>query len=169
MKEIVYNHDNIKESDVEEIVIRVKAVIINSKNELMLGYCDNTYQFPGGHLEENETLEEGLIREVKEETGIDIRDYDLKPFEKIAYYTNNYRNTGKTRKNELYFYLIKTDESYDENKMNLDVFEKDNNYIIKMIPLSNVEGVLIKSIPDNPINKIIVEEMLTVLKEVKEM
>ena len=24
----------------------------------MLGYCDNTYQFPGGHLEENETLEE---------------------------------------------------------------------------------------------------------------
>ena len=156
MKEVVYNHDNIKESDVEEIVIRVKAVIINSKNELMLGYCDNTYQFPGGHLEENETLEEGLIREVKEETGIDIKDYDLEPFEKITCYTNNYRNTGKTR----------TDESYDENKMNLDVFEKDNNYIIKMIPLSNVKDVLIKSIPDNPINKIIVEEMLTVLEEV---
>lgn len=28
--------------------------------------------FPGGHVEEKETLEESVIREVKEETGLDI-------------------------------------------------------------------------------------------------
>lgn len=166
MKEVVYNHDNIKDENVDEIVTRVKAVIINSNNQLMLGYCDNTYQFPGGHLKENESLENGLIRELKEETGIDISDFDLNPFMRMIYYTDNYRNTGKIRKNLLYFYLIKTDKKPIIENTNLDDFEKDNNYEIKMIDLDKVKDILIKSIPDNPINKIIVEEMLTVLKEV---
>ena len=30
--------------------------------------------FPGGHVEKNETLEASVIREVKEETGLDIRN-----------------------------------------------------------------------------------------------
>ena len=167
MKEIIYNHDNIRENNVDETVVRVKAVIINSKKELMLGYCDKTYQFPGGHLEKNESLTEGLIREIKEETGIDLSDYNLTPFKKIIYYVKNYRNTKKTRKNELYFFLIKTDEIFNKEKTNLDKFEKENNYTIKMFPLDKVKSILIKSIPDNPINKIVVEEMLEVLKEIK--
>lgn len=32
---------------------------------------------PGGHLEWGETLEEGLIREIKEETGLDINIIEL--------------------------------------------------------------------------------------------
>jgi len=31
------------------------------------------YTFPGGGLEEGETLEEGVIREIKEEFGIDVK------------------------------------------------------------------------------------------------
>ena len=30
--------------------------------------------FPGGHVEENETLTEAVIREIKEETGLEISD-----------------------------------------------------------------------------------------------
>ena len=33
----------------------------------------NYYVFPGGGLEENETLEEGTIREIKEEFGINVK------------------------------------------------------------------------------------------------
>ena len=36
--------------------------------------------FPGGHVEPNETVEESCIREMKEETGLDV--YDL---EKVGY------------------------------------------------------------------------------------
>lgn len=167
VKEIVYNYDKLNEIEVDETVIRIKAVIINSKNELMLGYCDKTYQFPGGHLEDNETLEEGLVREVKEETGIDISGYSLKPFVKTVYYTRNYRNTGKNRKNEIYFYKINTDENWNPNNMNLDQYEKENNYTIKMIPLKEVKSVLNNSIKDKPINEIIVREMFAVLDTIE--
>ena len=167
MKEIIYNKENLTEKDIEETVIRVKALIVNSKNEILLGYAHKTYQFPGGHLEENEDHEEGLKREVKEETGIEIKKENLTPFEKIIYYTSNYRNTGLNRKNEIYYYIVKTDEQVNINNMNLDDWEKEGNYIVKKVPLNNVEQVLKNSIPDNPINSIIVEEMLEVLNEYK--
>ena len=167
MKEIIYNKENLTEKDIDETVIRVKALIVNSKNEILLGYAHKTYQFPGGHLEENEDLEEGLKREVKEETGIEINKDNLTPFEKIIYYTSNYRNTGLNRKNEIYYYIVKTDEQVNINNMNLDDWEKEGNYTIKKVPLNNVEQVLKNSIPDNPINSIIVEEMLEVLNEYK--
>ena len=35
-----------------------------------MGYSYNTYQFPGGHVEEGESLIEAVNREVEEETGI---------------------------------------------------------------------------------------------------
>ena len=83
MKEILYNYDNLKLEDIDEVVTRTKGLIINSNNEITLGYSHKTYQFPGGHLEDGESLEECLLREIEEETGIEIKDAKLKPFEKM--------------------------------------------------------------------------------------
>jgi len=52
------------------------AVIFNEKNKILL--VKMTYQqyhpwgLPGGSLEYSETPEEGVIREVREETGLDV-------------------------------------------------------------------------------------------------
>ena len=83
MKTIIHNKDNLKQEDINLKIYRSRAVIINSNNEILLGYLGGTYQFPGGHLEGNETIEECLVREVKEETGIDITGKFSKPFYKI--------------------------------------------------------------------------------------
>lgn len=45
MQEIIYNNDNLKDNELDETVTRVKAVIINDKDEILLGKCHNTYQF----------------------------------------------------------------------------------------------------------------------------
>ena len=85
MKEIVFNEDNLTDKDINEEVTRVKALIINSNDEIMLGYSNKTYQFPGGHLEDGETFIECLKREVMEETGILIDDNEIKePASKVG-------------------------------------------------------------------------------------
>ena len=165
MKEILYNYDNLTKEDIDEVVVRTKGLIINDKDEITLGYGNKTYQFPGGHLEEGEELTECLLREIKEETGIEIKDAKMKPFERITHYSKNYHNSGKNRQNDIYFYIVRTNTKFDMSNASLDEGEKEGGFTVKTIPLSKVEKVLIKSIPDNPINKVIVEEMLEVLKE----
>lgn len=169
MKEILYNYDNLKKEDIDEVITRTKGLIINSNNEITLGYSHKTYQFPGGHLEDGETLEECLLREIEEETGIEIKDAKLKPFEKITYYNENYHGSGKNRQNDIYYYIINTDAKFDMNNAKLDDWEKEGNFIAKTFPIENIEQVLIDSIPDNPKNEVIVEEMLDVFKEYKKI
>lgn len=58
----------------------VGAIIKNEKGEILL--IDRVkppfgWAGPAGHIEEDETSEEALIREVKEETGIQVLEYDL--------------------------------------------------------------------------------------------
>lgn len=137
----------------------------------MLGFCHNTYQFSGGHLEENETLLDCLKRKIKEETGIQLEDDEINKniIEKNTHYTRNYRNTNKNRKNKIYYYIIKTNKLPNINNSHLDKNEIEGNYIIKMININNVENILIDSISLNEINKIIVEEMLDVINEYKKI
>lgn len=73
MKRIIYNADQVSEKEVTDSVVRVKAILINSLDEVLLGYSYHQYQFIGGHVEEGETLESAISREVLEETGILFR------------------------------------------------------------------------------------------------
>ena len=42
------------------------------------------YALPGGHIEPGESVVESVIREVKEETGLDIRQFNQAMIYKIA-------------------------------------------------------------------------------------
>ena len=72
MKRILINDDNLKIDDLDFEVIRVKGLIINSDGDILIAHNNGTYQFPGGHKEDDETLDDSLEREIKEETGIDV-------------------------------------------------------------------------------------------------
>lgn len=55
------------------------GVIILQQTKILLGqrigaHGAHTWSFPGGHLEFNESWEDCAIREVREETGLDITD-----------------------------------------------------------------------------------------------
>ncbi len=169
MKEIIHNYYNLSDKDINNVVTRVKVLMINSNNELLLGYAHKTYQFPGGHLEENESLEDCVKRELLEETGIKIETTNLKPFFLIKHYTKDY---PKERDNSLYliyYYIIRTDDKYILENTNYTKDEKEGNFSLIYINLSDIEKILIKSIPDNKVNKVIVEEMLLAINEYKKL
>ncbi len=71
--------DAISEDEVYQVQIimknRVAVIIKNDTNILLIHRIKNEreyYVIPGGSIEINETLEEAAIREIKEETGLDI-------------------------------------------------------------------------------------------------
>ena len=85
MNEVIYNNDNLKEEDINRIVKRAKMLIVNSNDEILIAFCHNNYYLVGGHVEDNETFDECLIREIKEETGINIPIEKREPFFIITY------------------------------------------------------------------------------------
>jgi nucleoside triphosphatase len=66
----------------------VGAIIINQNEQVLLVQSHNwrdMYCVPGGHVELGETLEAALVREVKEETGLDISDIHFIGFQESIY------------------------------------------------------------------------------------
>lgn len=54
--------------------LRTTAVLVkDSKILVQRDRNGNEYALPGGHIKIGETLEDGLIRETKEEIGVDIK------------------------------------------------------------------------------------------------
>jgi len=68
-----------KSHKMKEAAIRVgtRAVIFNEKNEILVEHHltpeTNYYYLPGGGTWPREKIEDCLVREVKEETGLDVR------------------------------------------------------------------------------------------------
>ncbi len=58
-------------------------LILEKENKILLlkrkntGYEDGKYSLPGGHVEANEEIRKALIREAKEEIGVDIEEQDI--------------------------------------------------------------------------------------------
>ena len=165
MKETIYNYDYLKDEDITEVVIRTKGLIVNSKN-IILGNENNIYQFPGGHLEKNETFEECLKREVLEETGIEIDDSEIKRlFMKVTYLNKDWPSIGRNRKSEIYYYLIETSKNPDMSKVKYTVHERQGNFKIESIPLSESISIIKNNISKNEKNKVIAPDMIKAITE----
>ena len=64
------------------------GLIFNPEGKLFLMKSHkwkNKWVVPGGHIELGETIEESLIREVKEETNLDIHDIEFVCFQEFIY------------------------------------------------------------------------------------
>lgn len=88
-----------------EIMVAVGAVLEDDAGRILLvrhvperrGYWQGKWICPGGKLELGESIEEGIEREVKEETNLDIRlTTPLPPFERIV------KSNGETTLHVIY-------------------------------------------------------------------
>ncbi len=75
----------------------IKVLLVKNHN----GKC---WTFPKGHVEENETEQQTALREIKEETGLDVK------IESDFRQTSIYYPFGKVKK-KVVFFLAKADES----------------------------------------------------------
>lgn len=100
-------------------VISAGGVVINNSNKkvLILKRKNGNWVLPKGHLEENESFEETAIREVKEETGLDVKIIDY--IGKTQYHAPATEKHPEEEKTVLW-YLMETDDNYI--KVEEDIF-----------------------------------------------
>ena len=167
MEKIITNDYNLKEEDITEIVTRVKVLLINSNNELLLGYSGNEYHCPGGHVEDGESLIDTINREVSEEAGINLDILEAEPFACSIGYYKNWPSIGKNRKIEIYYYEIKSDVKPDLEKTKRTESEKKNNFELRYVPMDEVENEFIINAEKYGDEHAIAKEMLKVFKVYK--
>ncbi len=68
----------------EKVDVSQKAIIFNKEGKILTIYRSetapsrpNTWDFPGGDLDFGEDTIKGILREVKEETGLDIKELTI--------------------------------------------------------------------------------------------
>lgn len=164
MKMIFINDNNLEIDDLDYEVIRVKGVIINNNNEVLVAHNNNTYQLIGGHVEDGEDMEEALLREVKEETGINV-DSVSGPFMQIMTYAKNYFNSGKNVCNKIYYYRIVSNDLPNLLETNYDELESQTDFGLFYVKLEDFKRFLRDGIKDKTIDENIGRELLLVFDE----
>lgn len=83
-------------------------IVFNKGKFLLLHYGAGHWDFPKGHIEKGETIEEAARRELEEETG--IKDIYIVPGfeEKLGYF---FKRDGKIVHKEVVFFLAETKTS----------------------------------------------------------
>ena len=164
MKQIIINESNLKEEEINKTVLRAKLLIINSKDEILLGYGYNNYQILGGHLEENETFDECIVREIKEEAGITIKEEKRSPILTIIYMCKDYPNIGDNTKFLANYYIIKSDLKPNLEEVNLTENELEGLFELRYIHKDKIIEELNNSLKTCS-NENVVKDTIEVIKE----
>lgn len=161
MKTILINEDNMTDNDIKEVETRVKAILINDNNEILMGHSYDTYQFIGGHVENNEDLVKSLNREIIEEAGIDLHLSNIEP---IALYTKYKKD--ELKKLLIYYYVIHTNELPNRDNTNYTEDEVIGDFELRYVKISDLRQTIIESSEYNKLHSKYEELSTAVAKEI---
>ena len=164
MKRILINNKSLTKEELDYKVVRVKVFFVNSNNELLLAHNNETYQLIGGHLKKDESLDDCIKREIKEETGIYLKNINT-PFLNITTYDDNYFDTHKKVENSIYYYRVVSDAIPDLNNTEYDDIELQSEFNLFYVKLSDFETFINNCITEGTVDKNIANEMLIALDE----
>jgi len=151
MKKLIINQDHLTKEEINKIVRKVRAIIFNEDGKIIISKYAGIYMLPGGKVDLNELEAESLVREIREETGIDINPSEVEPLVKIKTYARNYpeRNGNITnRLMETTYYVINTPKNIKEENTNLTDSERNNNFRLLFWDINDID-ILLNEYSDN--------------------
>jgi len=175
MKTIVFNDDNLSEDEVAVTSIKARGILINNEKEILVAKYGGVLLLPGGTLDKGEEIEETLVRELREELGLEILVENRTPDLLIEQLVKNYprrRNAGFTdRLSSTYYFLIHTNEIFDNMCGELTESENKCNFTTFLVPINNVAEIVTQNAEStiNPRDKYFSRELLAVVEETKKL
>lgn len=121
----------------EHALVGLGVIIVNKDGRILAGKRKGfvpKFSIPGGSLEPGETFEEGAIREVKEEAGLDIRN------PKVICVTNNLETFREIGKHFISIVLLVDDYSGELQVMEPDKCESWDWYDPKDLPTPHFDA-----------------------------
>jgi len=158
-----FNQENVSDTDAKEFRHRraVRGIVFDSDNNIALLHAKNEgyYGLPGGGVDSEETYEQGIARECKEEVGCDVE------IVKYIGTTFEYRKRNKLL-NESWGYVTKIIGEKGLPILIGDENDAEKNSVILWVSLTEAIS-LMKSIPIQPeiYEQYCVDRDLTFLRE----
>jgi 8-oxo-dGTP pyrophosphatase MutT (NUDIX family) len=169
---LVINENNLEKNDINEFSSKVRCILINDNNEILVCKYGETYLLPGGKIDNGESQVDALIRELNEETGILYSENDFKFLYELNYYQKDYpKRDNEIKINRLvttYYYLGKYKE-INLDKQILSDKEINSNFRLELINLDNIENIIINNHNSNPRNSYFQKELLVIIEKYKKI
>lgn len=116
----------------------VRGIIIrDGKIAMMHSLKYNYYKFPGGGIEQGETLEETLIREVREESGLVVKTETIKEFGYVKRIEKGKLEDIFVQEN---FYFL-CDAEQEVVSQDLDDYEEEERFTLEFVTVSHAVSV----------------------------
>ena len=163
------NENNLKFNEIQDFSYKVRAVLIDENENVLVANYGGVYLLPGGSLDNNESISDALIRELTEELGENYNSSELNYLSCINYYQKNYPKRNGENKNrfvQTHYYIGKV-KSTGERKQELTEKEVKGNFRLELIPIEELERKVLENETNNPINIYFQKELIIVLEQYK--
>ena len=144
-----------------------RAVILKGdKIALVYATEEKYYKFPGGGIHEDEDKKEALIREVREETGLNVIPESIREYGSVLRKQKSEKADDTVFEQENYYYLCETEDT--QGAQDLDEYEKDAGFMLVYADID--EAIKANGIftSDSKADEIMIDRERRVLEMIKE-
>lgn len=142
VNQVIHNEDNLTLNDANKVTRRAKLIVENNNNEILICHMGVKYFLIGGHIDNDESDEECLVREVAEESGVTLNFSNILPIASSNYINKDYPKNGDITYTNTNYYAIKYDLVPNIELQNLTEKEKKENFKLMYIPKNEVINFL---------------------------
>lgn len=142
VNQVIHNEDNLTLNDANRVTRRAKLIVENNNDEILICHMGVKYFLIGGHIDNDESDEECLVREVAEESGVTLNFSNILPIASSNYINKDYPKNGDITYTNTNYYAIKYDLVPNIELQNLTEEEKKENFKLMCIPKNEVINFL---------------------------
>ena len=142
VNQVIHNEDNLTLNDPNKVTLRAKLIVENNNDEILICHMGVKYFLIGGHIDNDESDEQCLTREVAEESGVTLDFSNILPIASSNYINKDYPKNGDITYTNTNYYAIKYDLVPNIEMQNLTEEEKKENFKLMYIPKNEVINFL---------------------------